>query len=156
MGIPLITGILDIVGGAIDTVADKIAPDKNIELQTEADLQKFKLQLKSGLETAIMKQALSEKGVLLEDLEGARNHEIELAKMEPPLVRYITGLLRGIFRPIVGFAIMGAFAWARFLAPFWGYKQIQFADYDYYIIGLIVTFYFGGRSIEKLFKRGAN
>ena len=47
MGIPLITGLLDVIGGAIDTVADKLAPDQNIKIQTAADLEKFKLQLKS-------------------------------------------------------------------------------------------------------------
>lgn len=153
MGIPLIAGILNTIGSVIDTVADKIAPDQNIQVKTAADLQKFKLQLKNALEVELMKQSLSEQGFLLKDVEGARQSEIELAKMEPPLVRYITGLLRGIFRPLVGFAILGAFIWARFLCTFWGFKQVQFAEQDYWIIGLVATFYYGGRTLEKIFKR---
>jgi hypothetical protein len=147
----IITGILSTIGSAIDTVADKIAPDQNIKMQTQADLEKFKLQLKAGLETEIMKQALSEKGFLLKDVQGARDSELELAKLEPPFVRYITGLLRGIFRPLVGFAILGAFIWSRFLCQFWGFLQVEFSERDYWIIGLVATFYYGGRTIEKIF-----
>lgn len=153
MPIPLISGILGALGSAIDTVADKIAPDQNIKIQTAADLKKFKLQLKAGLETEIMKQALSEQGFLLKDVEGARRSEVDLAKMEPPLVRYVTGLLRGVFRPLVGFAILGSFIWARFLCQFWGYSQVEFAERDYWIVGLVATFYYGGRTLEKIFKR---
>ena len=100
-----------------------------------------------------MKQSLSEQGFLLKDVEGARQSEMELAKMEPPAVRYITGLLRGIFRPLVGFAILGAFIWSRFLCQFWGFQQVQFAERDYWIVGLVATFYYGGRTLEKIFKR---
>jgi hypothetical protein len=155
MAIPILGGLLDTIGSAIDTVADKIAPDKNIQLQTETDLEKFKLKLKTGLETEIMKQALSEQGFLLKDVEGARQSEIELARMEPPPVRYITGLLRGIFRPLVGFAILGTFIWSRFLCRFWGYSQVEFAERDYWIVGLVATFYYGGRTLEKIFKSSA-
>lgn len=152
MGIPLITGLINTIGSAIDTVADKIAPDQNIKLQTEADLKKFKLQLKTGLETELMKQALSEQGFLLKDVAGARQSEIELAKMEPPAVRYVTGLVRGLFRPLVGFAAIGSFIWSQFLAPYWGYKQIVLDSYATGIVGLIVTFYYGGRTLEKIRK----
>ncbi len=86
----------------------------------------------------------------MQDLKGARNHEVELARMEPPMVRYITGLLRGIFRPVIGFTTLGSFVWARFLATYWGFDRITFDNYDYYVIGLIVTFYFGGRTMEKI------
>ena len=150
MGLSLITGIIDSISSAIDTVADKIAPDKNIQIQTDADLQKFKLELKTSLETEIMKQAITKDNFLLQDVESARKSEIELAKMEPPLVRYITGLLRGVFRPVIGFTTLGAFVWCRFLAPFWGFSQITFDSYDYTIVGLIVSFYFGGRTMEKI------
>ena len=154
MGIPMITGLLDTIGGVIDTVADKIAPDKNIQLQTEADLEKFKLQLKTGLESELMKQALSEQGFLLKDVAGARDHEIELAKMEPPAVRYITGLLRGIFRPVIGFTTIGSYVWSQFLAPYWGFQQITLSSYAHGFVGIVVTFYFGGRTMEKI-KGGA-
>lgn len=152
MSIPIISGLLNIIGSSIDTVADKIAPDKNIQIQTDADLQKFKLQLKTALETELMRQSLSEQGFLLKDVEGARRSEIELAKMEPPMVRYVTGMLRGIFRPLVGFAILGAFIWSRFLCLFWGYSQVHFTERDYWIIGLVATFYYGGRTLEKIFR----
>jgi hypothetical protein len=150
MGIPVLSGLLDSVGKAIDTVADKIAPDKNIQLQTEADLEKFKLRLRNDLEAEIMKQALSEQGFLLKDVEGARRSEIELAKLEPPLVRYMTGLVRGLFRPLVGFAAIGSFIWSQFLAPYWGFRQIDLDPYATGIVGLIVTFYYGGRTLEKI------
>ncbi len=153
MPIPMISELLGTIGSAIDTVADKIAPDKNIKIQTEADLEKFKLQLRTNLETEIMKQALSEQGFLLKDVEGARRSEIDLARMEPPAVRYITGLLRGVFRPLVGFAILGAFIWSRFLCQFWGYSQVEFAERDYWIVGLVATFYYGGRTLEKIFRQ---
>jgi hypothetical protein len=71
MGIPLITGLLDTIGGAIDTVADKIAPDKNIQIQTDADLQKFKLQLKAGLEMGAIWKKLDNVDIRTAHIEGA-------------------------------------------------------------------------------------
>jgi hypothetical protein len=155
MGISIISGLLGTIGSAIDTVADKIAPDKNIQLQTEADLEKFKLKLRAGLETELMKQALSEQGFLLKDVAGARSSEIELAKMEPAAVRYVTGLVRGLFRPLVGFAAIGSYIWSQFLAPYWGYRQINLDPYATGIVGLIVTFYYGGRTLEKIRSGGS-
>jgi hypothetical protein len=155
MPIPIISSIIDAVTGTIDTVADKIAPDKNIQVQTEADLEKFKAKLAEELKNALIQKSLSEQGFLLQDVEGARRHEIELAKMEPPLVRYITGLIRGLFRPLVGFAAIGSFIWSQFLAPYWGFSQITLDPYATGIVGLIVTFYYGGRTLEKI-KRNDN
>jgi peptidoglycan hydrolase-like protein with peptidoglycan-binding domain len=150
MGIPFIGAVIDTIGEAIDTVADKIAPDQNVKIQSAADLQKFKLQLKAGLQTEIIQKALSEKGFLLKDLEGARNQEVELAKMEPPAVRYITGLLRGIFRPVIGFATIGSYVWSQFLAPYWDFQQLTLSPYAHGFVGIVVTFYFGGRTMEKI------
>ena len=150
MGLPIISGLLDSIGSAIDTVADKIAPDKNIQLQTETDLEKFKLQLRAGLETEIIKQALSEQGFLLRDVEGARKSEVELAKLEPKAVRYITGLLRGIFRPVIGFTTIGSYVWSQFLAPYWGFQPLTLSGYAHGFVGIVVTFYFGGRTMEKI------
>ena len=154
MPVPILSGLLSTIGSAIDTVADKIAPDKNIQIQTAADLEKFKGQLAAGLQTEIMKQALSEQGFLLKDVEGARQSEIELAKMEPPPVRYVTALLRGVFRPIIGFATIGSYVWSQFLAPYWDFQQLALSPYAHGFVGIVVTFYFGGRTMEKI-KGGA-
>lgn len=150
MGIPLISTMIEAITGTIDAVADKIAPDQNLKIESAADLEKFKLNLKSSLEIELMKQALSEKGFLLKDVEGARQSEIVLAKMEPPAVRYITGLLRGIFRPVIGFATIGSYVWSQFLAPYWDFEQLVLSPYAHGFVGIVVTFYFGGRTMEKI------
>jgi hypothetical protein len=154
MAIPFIGELISQGFNLIDSIGDKIAPDKNVELKTEADILKFTESLKAEYKLKVMDKVLEEGSDLnksiLDDLAGARQHEVDLAKMEPPLVRYVTSLLRGIFRPVIGFGILGSFAFSRFIAPYFGAMQIQLTQWDYTIVGLIVTFYFGGRTIEKI------
>ncbi len=154
MAIPFIGGLIKQGMDLIDSIGDKIAPDKNVQLKTEADIEKFTQQLKADFKLSVMDKMLqkgtAENNAILEDVKGARDHEIELAKMEPPPVRYVTGLLRGIFRPVIGFATIGSYVWSQFLAPYWDFPQLVLSPYAHGFVGIVVTFYFGGRTMEKI------
>jgi hypothetical protein len=154
MPIPFIGSLIEQGMNLIDSIGDKIAPDKNVKLATEADVKKFVKKLKTDFKLAVMDKMLqkgtNENDAILKDVQGAREHEIRLAEMEPTAVRFITSLLRGIFRPVIGFGILGSFTYARFLAPFFNQKRLTFDQSDYVIIGIVITFYFGGRTLEKI------
>jgi hypothetical protein len=154
MPIPFIGSLIEQGMNLIDSIGDKIAPDKNVELATEADVKKFVEKLKTDFKLSVMDKMLqkgtAENDAILKDVQGAREHEIRLAEMEPTVVRFATSLLRGIFRPVIGFGILGSFTFARFLAPFFNQDRLNFDEKDYIIIGIVITFYFGGRTLEKI------
>lgn len=134
---------------AISTGIDKIWPDQNVKIETAADLEKVKAQVTGTVKRIVLEYEDKHKEKLLQDVEGARRNEVELAKLEPLSIRIITGLARGLMRPFNGTLVLGSYAVGRFLYPVWQGKSLVLTWHDYAILSLIVTFYYGGRTMEK-------
>jgi hypothetical protein len=147
---PIIGDFIEAGMNFITGITNKFAADKNVVIQNETDRIKFAQELQKELTVMLYQHVMANKDLMLKDVENARLHEIELAKLEPSLVRYITSLARGLFRPLIGFATIGSFVWSQFLAPYWGFKTLVLNPYAYGIVGLIATFYYGGRTMEKI------
>jgi hypothetical protein len=143
------SGLADFLGKGID----KFWPNKDTEIQTHAALQKLRMAIEAEIEKSVAVYADKHKEKLLEDVEGARDHEYRMAFSEPLIVRLIAGLLRASLRPIIGYLTMGSYSTVKFLMPLIKEQPVVLSQYDYGLLFVIVTFYFGGRTIEKVMRR---
>lgn len=132
MGIPIISEVIDLIGGAID----KIWPDANTR-------EKAKDQMKA----LVLSQAMEEQKLLFADTEGARElFKVELeAQKAPALARFFQVMAR----PFVMYACCSMYIWNK-IAPFFGFGLFELNQWDYTLIGTIFVFLFGARSFEKI------
>ena len=141
--IPIIGDVLDLVEKGLD----KLFPDKNVKIQTETDLQKFREKLKSDLKMFIVQEAATEKKLLFQDTEGARQVYIEelRAKRVPSWARGIQAMGRQ-------FALYGTVALYLYskVSIQLGLPEIALNERDYWLIGTVFVFLFGARSVEKI------
>ena len=141
--IPIIGDVLDLVEKGLD----KLFPDKNVKIQTETDLQKFREKLKSDLKMFIVQEAATEKKLLFQDTEGARQVYIEelRAKRVPSWARGVQAMGRQ-------FALYGTVALYLYskVSIQLGLPEIALNERDYWLIGTVFVFLFGARSVEKI------
>jgi hypothetical protein len=142
--IPAITSIADIAGGLLDRVWPKqmSAEDK------AASTLKFKQLL------------MTEKVTEINDVANARALALEQSKDAPYLVK----LIRGLLRPLAGYTCLTVWVSSVALKYWIAYKAwevVKFSyklapnvsdllsTWDFGVIMLVFTFFFGTRTIEK-------
>ena len=132
MGLPIVSQVLDLVGGAID----KIWPDADTKEQAKAQAK-----------AAIIENAMEQHKLLFEDTAGARElFKIELETNNAP--KWARSL-QVLARPFCMYACISMYVWVK-IAPLFSAPTIDLNDYDYYLIGTIFVFLFGARTIEKI------
>jgi hypothetical protein len=145
LAIPILDGVLS----TVTTAVDKIWPDKGDALAANVEREKFK----SDLQLAVIQQALTEKQMLFQDTEGAR----QLAKAELA-AQQVPSWARGfqvMGRPFALYLTVSMYAWTK-LGPLVGnllgvqVPPIELTTQDYYLIGTVFVFLFGARSLEKI------
>lgn len=139
-----ISAIADIAGG----VLDRIWPKKMSEEEKATAKVEF---------TKIM---LAEKQQELDSVASARAMAMKQGENAPSIVR----IIRGLIRPLAGFTAMGTWTlsvWLKFYIAYVPWAEAGFnvakapdvtkllSNWDYAIIGGVMTFYFGTRTIEK-------
>ena len=146
MSIPIISDVL----GLIDKAVDKLFPDKNVKIQTEADLEKFKEKIKSDLKLQMLQQAMEEKKLLFQDTEGAREVYIQelRTKNTPKWARAIQVL----GRQFALYSTVALYIYSKVSFQF-GLPPINLNERDYWLIGSVFIFLFGARSFEKILRK---
>jgi len=139
-----IGAIADIAGG----VMDRVWPKKMTGQEKADATAKFKEIL------------LKEKKIELDDVASARAMAMKDGENAPQVVR----LVRGLIRPVAGITAIGTWVasiWLKFYIAYSQWSAANFditkapdvtallSSWDYAIIGGIMTFYFGTRTIEK-------
>ena len=138
MSIPIISEILDLVNKGID----KIWPDAET-----------KEQAKSQMQVLILQQAMQDKQLLFQDIEGARElFKAELAANNTPKWARAAQVMA---RPFCMYSCITMYVWNK-LAPFFSAPQVALTTQDYYLIGSIFIFLFGARSFEKSLGKANN
>lgn len=129
MGIPILSEIL----GLVDTAVDKIFPDANKR-------EEIKLKMKLNL----IEQALTEKKLVFQDLQNARELYKEELR-EKGVYKWVKSL-RALVRPVIAYISIAFYVYAK-------YRGIELSGMDYSLIGGVFAFYFGLRHLEK--RKGA-
>lgn len=129
-----VTAVIDFATKIGEKVADKYLPS------SMSEKEKFEARLE------IQKAAIEEYKTAIADVQGAR----ELAGKESENAPGWTRVLTVTHRPIWSFAMLGIFVWT-ILAPYIGYPQIPLTEIHKEVMIVVITFYFGGRSVEKIF-----
>ncbi len=127
--------ITNTVGKVVGKLADKYLPAS----MSESEKEQFQLEAQ--------KLAVEEYKTAVQDVQTAR----ELAGKESEGAPPWTKILTVTHRPLWSFAILGIFSWT-ILAPYLGYPAFPLSDIHKDIFQTVIIFYFGGRSIEKVFK----
>ena len=146
MSIPIISEVISLVNKGLD----KVFADKNVRIQTETDLQKFKEQLKNELTTKVIEIGFEEKKLLFQDTESAREVYIQELKTKntPKWARAIQIL----GRQFALYTTISLYVYSKICFQF-GLPQIILNEKDYYLIELVFVFLFGARTIEKILRR---
>ena len=144
--IPVIGTILEKIIG----VVDQVIPDKDLALKLKTDLQ-----------VAMMGQDYQ---VILKEIEDKASARA-LAMKEAENDVWFARLLRGTFRPLTGYAFVGIYLGIKVYILYIGakfcattadvislMKQVWNQE-DFIVMGIILTFYFGLRSLSD--KKGS-
>ncbi|MBI5827671.1 MAG: hypothetical protein HZB22_08090 [Deltaproteobacteria bacterium] len=129
-----VTAVIDFATKIGEKVADKYLPP------SMSEKEKFEARLE------IQKAAIEEYKTAIADVQGAR----ELAGKESDGAPGWTKVLTVTHRPIWSFAMLGIFGWT-IIAPYAGFPQIPLTEIHKEVMIVVITFYFGGRSVEKIF-----
>ena len=146
MSIPIIGEVLSLVNKGLD----KVFADKNVKIQTEADLQKFKEQLKSELTTKIIEIGFEEKKLLFQDTESAR--EVYMQELKTKNTPKWARAIQILGRQFALYSTVALYIYSKICFQF-GLPAIQLNERDYYLIGTVFIFLFGARSVEKILRR---
>ena len=119
--------------GPVSSIVEKILDSVLPKEMSEKDREEAKLKMRT--------QLLAELQADREDMKSAR----EMATKELESDVWVVRMLRGLIRPLTGFAFVGFYVWAKVCIHF-GLPPIVLGNDDYYIIGGILGFYFGLRS----------
>lgn len=140
--IPIVGQLLDRVFGVID----KAVSDKDLAVRLKSELQAQALQIDH-----------SEFEKEIEDRANARALALEEAKTDV----WIARLLRGTFRPVVGYAFVGIYLtikisllvmmarYAQNVAEVLSFAKLIWGVEDFAVMGGILGFYYGLRTREK-------
>lgn len=129
-----VTAVIDFATKIGEKVADKYLPP------SMSEKEKFEARLE------IQKAAIEEYKTAIADVQGART----LAGKESDGAPGWTKVLTVTHRPMWSFLMLGIFCWTV-LAPYLGFPQIPLTETHKDIMMVVITFYFGGRSVEKIF-----
>ncbi|MBW1998614.1 MAG: hypothetical protein JRJ29_11690 [Deltaproteobacteria bacterium] len=143
MGIPIIDEVLDLV----ETGINKIWPDKNVKIQTQADLEKFKHNLTSALQMQILKQAMEKNRLLFQDTESARQVYIE--EIRAANVPRWARAIQVMGRQVALYGTVLLYLYSKVSAQL-KLPPIVLNERDYWLIGTVFVFLFGARSVEKI------
>ncbi|MDO8426958.1 MAG: hypothetical protein Q7T24_05535 [Deltaproteobacteria bacterium] len=133
MATPLIGDIIqNTVGKVVGRLADKYLPS------SMGEKEKAEFRIEAG------RLAIEEYRAAIIDVQGAR----ELAGKEAGDSPNWTRVLTVTHRPAWSFVMLGIFAWT-ILAPYLGFPLIPLSDIHKEVMIVVITFYFGGRSVEK-------
>lgn len=125
--------ITNTVGKVVGKLADKYLPSTMGEVE-RAEFQKEAQRL-----------AVEEYKIAAGDAASAR----ELAGKESDGAPGWTKILTVTHRPAWSFLVLGIFAWT-IAAPYLGWPVIPLSDVHKEVMIVVITFYFGGRSLEKI------
>ncbi|WP_029689434.1 hypothetical protein [Thermoanaerobacter sp. A7A] len=146
MGIPIISEVLNLVEKGID----KIFPDKTVKLQTEADLEKFKEELKAKLKLEVLNQAMTEQKLLFQDTESAR--EVFIMELKAQNTPKWARALQVLGRQFALYSTVALYVYSKISTQL-SLPPIALNERDYYLIGTVFVFLFGARSVEKILRR---
>jgi hypothetical protein len=117
------------ITNVVDKILDSVLPDNMSERE--------RTDAKMKMQTQLFKELQADR----EDMKDAR----KMAMKEMDSDVWVVRLLRGLFRPITGYAFVALYAWSKVCVQF-GREPIPMSTDDYYILGGILGFYFGLRS----------
>ena len=146
MGLPIIGDVLNL----IDKGLDKIFPDKNVKIQTDADLQKFKEQLKAQLKAQLLEDAMTEKKLLFQDTASAR--DVFMTELKAQNTPKWARAIQVLGRQFALYSTIALYVYSKISTQF-GFPPITLNARDYYLIGTVFVFLFGARSIEKILNK---
>ena len=102
-------------------------------------------QSEQDFKTRMKELGIKEDELVFKDLADARG----LAEKESDGAPAWTKILTATHRPIWSLVMLALFGWT-ILAPYVGWQQIPLSDAHKSIMEMVIMFYFGGRSIEKI------
>jgi len=141
--LPLIGDIVRLIGKGID----KVWADKDVEIKTKADLEKFKEQLKAQLSAKVIEIALEEKRLLFQDSQSAR--EVYIQELKARNVPKWARAIQVLGRQFALYSTVAMYIYSKVSFQF-GLPPIELNDMDYKLIGLVFVSLFGLRTLEKL------
>jgi len=130
----LISPLTKIAGSVIDRVIpDKLSPKERDKI--EAELKKEILQTNWKVYTTEV-----------QDRDSAR----QLGQKELEKGNAVTNILAALHRPLWSLVCLALFVWTV-LSPQFGMPTIELTEIHKGIMQSVIIFYFGGRSVEKVF-----
>ncbi len=134
---------MNLISPIIDTVTSIIKSVLPAEKMPEGE----RLKLESDIKDKLIKADWKRLDVEMEDRANAR----ALAIKDADKGNVYTTLLAAIHRPLWSIVTLVLFSWTV-IAPSLGFPEVILQDVHKSIMQSIIVFYFGGRSVEKIFK----
>lgn len=125
---------VELVKSTVGKVVDKYLPPTMSEKE------------KSDARLEAQKLAVEEYKAATQDMQSARELAGKESEGAPPWTKVLTVT----HRPLWSFAVLGIFSWT-ILAPYLGFPAFPLTEVHKEVMQTIIIFYFGGRSIEKIF-----
>lgn len=152
-------GVKDIVKegvGLVDSILDKIAPDK----MSDGEREEFRLKYESQMQASIATQM---------------NAFYDLVKIQmSSKINVVVDTFRGLVRPVITTTAWGFYCWIKWILVNalhdWYMAAIKvpgadqlaltkefvfsaFSFYDFLLLSTIITFWFGGRELQRYMAR---
>lgn len=128
-------------------ITDLVTKTISSFLPAEKMSEKEKIELKEKLQSNILKADWKRLEKEFEDRASAR----ALATSELKNGTAFTGFLAALHRPLWSIVCLAIYTWAM-ISPSFGMPEIVFTGLHKDVMMTVIFFYFGGRSIEKIFQ----